>query len=365
MLSRVPKIDELMHDYQGAVPGACLAVLQDGVAILKRAYGFADLEGRVAATTATNYRLASMSKQFTSAAVLLLSEKGRLSIDDPIRRWLPTLPDAADGMIVRHLLTHTSGLIDYEDVIPQERSAQLRDGDVLRLLEGEHRRHFPPGTQYRYSNSGYALLALIVERASGERYAEFLHKRIFQPLNMQSTVAFEAGVSAVAHRAFGYSAARDSAAARGWLRTDQSLTSATLGDGGIYSSVDDLAKWDAALSGAGLLRPASLRLAFRAWVVTDDPQVQYGFGWRITGDTRWHSGETLGFRNVIVRYLERRLTILVLTNRNEPGPYGTAIAIAKEFLPAADAEAAGLQAAAANRASGPDPGARPLPRRGQ
>jgi CubicO group peptidase (beta-lactamase class C family) len=362
----VQQIDDLMHDYQGTVPGASLAVLRDGAPILNRAYGFADMEGRVAASTATNYRLASMSKQFTSAAVLLLAEQGRLSIDDPIRRWLPTLPDAADGMIVRHLLTHTSGLIDYEDVIPQERSAQLRDDDVLRLLEGENRRHFPPGSQYRYSNSGYALLALIVERASGERYAEFLHKRIFQPLDMRSTVAFEAGVSAIAHRAFGYSAApRDSAAPRSWLRTDQSLTSATLGDGGIYSSVDDLAKWDAALSGDRLLRPASLRLAFRAWVGTDDPQVQYGFGWRITGDTRWHSGETLGFRNVIVRYLERRLTILVLTNRNEPVPYATAIAIAREFLPAPDAEEPALEAAASIRASGPDPGARPLPRRGQ
>ena len=356
----VQQIDDLMHAYRGAVPGACLAVLQDGVPILKRAYGFADMEARVAATPATNYRLASMSKQFTSAAVLLLAEEGRLSIDDPIRRWLPTLPDAADGMIVRHLLTHTSGLIDYEDVIPQEQSLQLRDADVLRLLQGKNRRHFQPGAQYRYSNSGYALLALIVERASAERYAEFLRKRIFRPLGMQSTVAFEAGLSAIAHRAYGYSAA----AAGDWLRTDQSLTSATLGDGGIYSSVDDLAKWDAALSGDGLLRPASLRLAFRPWVGTDDPQTQYGFGWRITADTRWHSGESLGFRNVIVRYLEHRLTILVLTNRNEPVPYAAAIAIAREFLPA-DAAAAALEAAAADRASGPDPGARPLPRRGE
>jgi CubicO group peptidase (beta-lactamase class C family) len=356
----VQQIDHLMRDYQGDVPGACLAVLQNGAPILKRAYGFADMEGRVAATTATNYRLASMSKQFTGAAVLLLTEAGRLSIDDPIRKWLPSLPEAADGMIVRHLLTHTSGLVDYEDVIPQERSTQLRDVDVLRLLEGENRRHFPPGSQYRYSNSGYALLALIVERASGEGYAEFLQQRIFRPLDMQSTLAFEAGVSAIAHRAFGYSAAGG-----GWLRTDQSLTSATLGDGGIYSSVDDLAKWDAALGGGGLLRPASLRLAFRTWVGTDDPQVQYGFGWRISGDTCWHTGETLGFRNVILRYLECGLTVLVLTNRNEPGPYGAAIAIAKEFLPAADAAAPALEAAAANRASGPDPGARPLPRRGQ
>jgi CubicO group peptidase (beta-lactamase class C family) len=356
----VQQIDDLMHAYQGAVPGACLAVLHGGATILQRAYGLADVEGRIAATTATNYRLASMSKQFTSAAVLLLAEEGRLSIDDPIRRWLPTLPAAADGMIVRHLLTHTSGLVDYEDVIPHERSSQLRDDDVLRLLEAENRRHFQPGAQYRYSNSGYALLALIVERASGERYAEFLRKRVFQPLGMQTTVAFEAGFSAVVNRAFGYSAA-----ARGWLRTDQSLTSATLGDGGIYSSVEDLAKWDAALCDDRLLRPASLRLAFRAWVGTDDPQVQYGLGWRITGDTRWHSGETLGFRNVIVRYLEHRLTVLVLTNRNDPVPYRAAIAIAKEFLPAADAESAAFEAAAANRASGPDPEARPLRGRGQ
>ena len=112
-----------------------------------------------------------MSKQFTSAAVLLLAEDGRLSIDDPIRKWLPTLPDAADGMIIRHLLTHTSGLIDYEDVIPQEQTSQLRDHEVLRLLEGENRRQFQPGAHYRYSNSGYALLALIVEHASGGRYA--------------------------------------------------------------------------------------------------------------------------------------------------------------------------------------------------
>jgi CubicO group peptidase (beta-lactamase class C family) len=350
----VQPIDDLMHAYQGAVPGACLAVLDAGVPILRRAYGLADLERRVAATAATNYRLASMSKQFTSAAVLLLAEDGRLSINDPIRRWLPTLPDAADGMIIRHLLTHTSGLVDYEDLIPQERSSQLRDHEVLRLLEGENRRHFQPGAQYRYSNSGYALLALIVEQASGDRYAEFLRKRIFRPLGMQTTLAYEAGVSTVAHRAFGYSAA-----AQTWLRTDQSLTSATLGDGGIYSSIDDLANWDAALCHDRLLQPASLRLALQPWVQTDDPQVQYGFGWRITGDTRWHSGETLGFRTVIVRYLKPRLTVVLLTNRNDPAPYTAAIAIAKEFLPHADAAD---ESAAAHRASGPDAGLRPLPR---
>jgi CubicO group peptidase (beta-lactamase class C family) len=345
------RIDALMRPYQGAVPGAGVAVLRDGVPIVRRAYGLADVEQRVAATTATNYRLASMTKQFTAAAILLLAEDGRLSIDDPIRRWLPTLPHAADEIAVRHLLAHTSGLIDYEDVIPAGTTAQLHDADVLRLLEAEDRGYFPPGTTHRYSNSGYSLLALIVGRASGLDFASFLRERIFRTLGMHDTVALEAGVSVVAHRAFGYSAALNS-----WTRTDQSLTSATLGDGGIYSSVDDLAKWDAALGDERLLRPASLRLAFQPAAGNCDPAVQYGFGWRITGETQWHSGETIGFRNVIVRYPEHRFTVIVLTNRDAPAPYPTALAIAKVFLPQADA------VRAAHTACGPDPAARPLPR---
>jgi len=322
------RIDALMRAYQGAVPGACVAVVQDGVPLCRRAYGLANVESLIAATTATNYRLASLTKQFTSAAILLLAEEGRLSIDDPVRKWLPSLPAAADEIVIRHLLTHTSGLIDYEDLIPDGTTSPLSDADVLGLLEAENRGYFPPGTGYRYSNSGYSLLALIAGRASAKDFASVLRERIFQPLGMHNTVAFEAGESVVAHRAFGYSASRHS-----WTRTDQSLTSATLGDGGIYSSIDDLAKWDAALCEDRLLRPASLRLAFQAATPTDDPAVQYGFGWCITGETRWHSGETIGFRNVIVRYPERRFTVIVLTNRNDPAPYPTALAIAKIFLP--------------------------------
>jgi CubicO group peptidase (beta-lactamase class C family) len=317
-----------MRAYQGEVPGACAAVLHGGAAILRRAHGFADLEAGVAATAATSFRLASLTKQFTAAAILLLKQDGRLGLEDSVRQWLPGLPVAADGMAIRQLLTHTSGLIDYEDLIPEATISPVLDADVLRLLEAEDRGYFPPGTQYRYSNSGYVLLALIVGRASGEDFASYLRKRIFLPLGMQNTVAFEAGVSAVAHRAFGYSAAGGS-----WVRTDQSLTSATLGDGGIYSSVDDLAKWDAALYDGRLLQPESLRLAFQPATATDDPSVQYGFGWRITGETRWHSGETLGFRNVIVRWPAHRLTVIVLTNRNDPPPYGMALAIAEAFLP--------------------------------
>jgi len=344
------RIDALLRPYSGAVPGAAVLVLRDRAPVFRRAYGMADLEHGVAASAATDYRLASMTKQFTAAAILLLAEDGRLSLDDPIRKWLPSLAPATAPMTVRELLTHTSGLIDYEDLIPADTTQQLRDADVLRLLESQDRTYFAPGTSYRYSNSGYALLALIVARASGMDFATFLRQRIFLPLGMHGTVAYEAGVSSIAHRAYGYSASGNS-----WTRTDQSLTSAVLGDGGVYSSIDDLAKWDAALYDGRLLRPASLRLAFTPATATEDPAVRYGFGWRITGETLWHSGETLGFRNVIVRWPRRHFTVIVLTNRDAPEPYALALDIARLYLP----KAAVPQASGS--AAGPDPGKRPLP----
>jgi CubicO group peptidase (beta-lactamase class C family) len=337
-------IDALMRAYQGEVPGACVAVLHNGSSLCRRAYGFADLENQVAATPATNFRLASITKQFTAAAILLLAEDGCLSIDDRIRQWLPSLPDAADGITVRHLLSHTSGLIDYEDLLPDGTSRQWRDHEVLSLLEAENRTYFAPAAGFRYSNSGYVLLALIARRAAGVDFASLLKQRIFQPLDMRNTVAFEAGVSAVAHRAYGYSAAGQS-----WFRTDQSPTSATLGDGGIYSSIDDLAKWDAALYDSRLLRAESLRLAFTPAAASADPVVQYGFGWRVSGAKLWHSGESVGFRNVIVRYPRDRFTVIVLTNRNDPEPYATALAIANAVMPGLDA----TSAAAAGTAAAP------------
>ncbi|MGH8252006.1 MAG: serine hydrolase domain-containing protein [Steroidobacteraceae bacterium] len=321
------RIDTLMRAHEGVVPGAAVLVVQDGAPLARRAYGFADLEQRVPVTPATNFRLASVSKQFTAAAVLLLAEDGRLGLDEPARKWLPSLPPAADAVTLRQLLTHTSGLIDYEDVIPASMTAQLHDADVLALLETQGRTDFPPGTAYRYSNSGYALLALVVERASGHSFADFLRQRIFEPLGMSATVAHEQGISTVSRRAYGYSETQGS-----WTRTDQSQTSAVLGDGGIYSSIDDLAKWDAALYDDRLLSAESRRSAFAPATPTDDPAVDYGFGWRSTGESLWHSGESIGFRNVILRFPRRRLTVVILTNRDAGEPYRTALDIAELAL---------------------------------
>jgi CubicO group peptidase (beta-lactamase class C family) len=326
-VSQPPAIDLLMARYAGEVPGASLLVLKDGEAIVRRGYGQSERERGIEAGPATNYRLASITKQFTAAAILLLVEDGVLDLDDPLRRWLPSLPPATDGITLHHVLSHTSGLVDYEDIIPPTMTAQLRDADVLRLLEGQDRTYFAPGTDYRYSNSGYALLALVVERASGQGFPEFLRDRIFHPLGMHDTLAHVQGGPEVPHRAFGYSLV-----AGDWVRTDQSQTSAVLGDGGIYSSIDDLARWDAALYDDRLLSDASRRLAFTAVTPTDDPAVDYGYGWRITGETLWHSGETMGFRNVIVRWPRRRLTVILLSNRNDPEPYRTALEIARPWL---------------------------------
>jgi CubicO group peptidase (beta-lactamase class C family) len=196
---------------------------------------------------------------------------------------------------------------------------------VLRLLEGADRLYFAPGSDYRYSNSGYALLALVVGRASGRDFASFLRERIFVPLGMAGAVAFEDGISQVAERAYGYSFEDGR-----WLRTDQSSTSAVLGDGGIYASIDELAKWDAALYDDRLLSDASRNAAFSIQTpIHDEADVDgYGYGWRIHGDALWHSGETIGFRNVIVRWPKQRLTVVVLSNRNDPEPYRLALKIA-------------------------------------
>jgi CubicO group peptidase (beta-lactamase class C family) len=313
-----------MRDYTGQVPGASVLVLEGGDAVFQRSYGLADLEAGVASSPTTNYRLASVSKQFTAASVLLLVEDGVLTLDDPVRRWLPTLPVATETITLRHLLSHTSGLIDYEDLLPPDQAHQIHDADVLRLLEREDRLYFPAGSDYRYSNSGYALLALVVERASGQRFAAFLQARIFSLLGMTATLAREDEGPPVTDRAFGYTRVGDR-----WERTDQSTTSAVLGDGGIYSSITDLAKWDAAWYDDRLLSAPSRALAVQASTATPEPDVaHYGFGWRLQGRMQWHSGESIGFRNVLLRFPAQRLTVIVLSNRDAPEPYRLARQIA-------------------------------------
>jgi CubicO group peptidase (beta-lactamase class C family) len=287
----------------------------------------------VAATPETDYRLASVSKQFTAMATTLLVDDGKLRYDQPAGDILPELPRAARAVTVRHLLNHTSGLWDYEDLIPADRTTQLSDQDVLSMLSAKDSVYFPAGTQYRYSNSGYVLLGLIVARVSGMSFPEFLRARIFTPLGMQASVVHVEGRDTVPRRAFGYSPQGG-----GFVPTDQSLTSATLGDGGIYTNVDDMVRWDQTLSAGGkaLVDTATLALATTPPQLPAGAATEYGFGWfvdRYRGVKRWrHTGETSGFRNAIQRYPDRRLTIVILTNRSSGEPEAIAERIADRLL---------------------------------
>jgi CubicO group peptidase (beta-lactamase class C family) len=191
----------------------------------------------------------------------------------------------------------------------------LTDHDVLELMKRQDHTHFPPGSSYRYSNSGYVLLGLIVEQASGISFPEFLRQNIFAPLKMNGTVLYQRDDrSDEAHRAYGYSKRGEV-----FVRTDQSLTSSTRGDGTVYSSVEDLYKWDRALRGGRLVKNATLQQAFTKGAQVDE-DTTYGFGWFIEQRrglrTVWHSGNTIGSTQFIRRYVDRKFTIIVQANRN-------------------------------------------------
>ncbi|HEX8820583.1 MAG TPA: serine hydrolase domain-containing protein [Archangium sp.] len=317
----VRTVDPLFAAYDSPEgPGASVVVIHDGQVVLGRAYGLADLQARTPATPETHYRLASLTKQFTAMAILLLVEEGKLRYDDRVVDVLPGFPVYLREVRVRHLLQHTSGIWDYEAFVPDTQSVQVKDRDVLELLSHADRTYFPPGTAVRYSNSGYAVLALLVERVGGMPFARFLHERIFAPLGMRSTVAHEEGVSTVSRRAYGYVA--DS---KGFRPRDQSPTSAVLGDGGIYSSVAELVAWNAALDRHALVSAETQRLAWTPATLPDGSSARYGFGWFIDEDQGRvrlsHHGETSGFTNAIVKYPEQRLTVIVLTNRAGGEPW--------------------------------------------
>jgi CubicO group peptidase (beta-lactamase class C family) len=309
-------VDALFRDFdQADTPGAAFTVIQADRPILAKGYGLADLERKIPCTANTNFRLASVTKQFTAMAVLLLVEQGKLSLEDHLPKFFPEFPQYGKTITIRHLLTHSSGLADYEDHIPEGTMIPLSDRDVLFILQQRRKTDFPPGSQFHYSNSGYALLALLVENVSGEIFPAFLKERIFEPLGMTNTVAYVAGLSSVSNRAYGYANGKN-----GWEPSDQSITSAVLGDGGIYSSVADLFKWDQALYTEKLISRRMLADAFTAHSRHSDFEGSgYGYGWYVGKfrDTKhiWHYGSTCGFSTKIKRFPGKKLSVIVLANR--------------------------------------------------
>jgi CubicO group peptidase (beta-lactamase class C family) len=311
-------------------------VRKDGRTIVQRGYGVRDLRTFAPIDARTGFRLASCTKQFTAMAVMLLVHDGKLRYDDRLTRIFPGFPEYGRAITVRHLLTHTSGLPDYEELMsggPWTEARQIRDDEVLALLKRQTAPKFAAGTSWAYSNSGYVVLGLIVAKISGVPFGDFLRQRMFQPLHMNHTLVYIQGRNSVPNRAFGHTKQGE-----GFVETDQSSTSATLGDGGVYSNLEDLAKWDQALETHALLSQAEMAPALTVARLADGSEarwpeapgddnlnpgkpVAYGFGWFLdpyAGRARmWHSGTTRGFSTVIERFTTEKLTIVVLCNRTD------------------------------------------------
>lgn len=336
---------------EGKSPGLAVLVRKDGHTVFQRGYGVADLATRRQIDADTDFRLASVTKQFTAMAVMLLVHDGKLRYEQTLAELLPGFPAWARGITLRHMLTHTSGLPDYEDAMDASRwtpEHQIRDDEVLALLQRQSSPKFVAGTSWAYSNSAYVVLGLAVAKASGGSFGKFLDDRIFRPLHMTGTLMYRKGSNSVPHRAFGHSK-KDG----GFVRADQSSTSATQGDGGVYSNLADLAKWDAALQDHTLLSAQEMSVALTParlangaptrWPATpgDDnlnpgKAVEYGFGWFLDpyrGHGRmWHFGSTQGFRTVIERFPDERVSVIILCNRTDLDPAALALQAADLFL---------------------------------
>ncbi len=307
---------ELALKVDAALPphvGACVMAIDDGQVVFEHATGLADIQSKTPCTPTTNFRMASVSKQFTATAVMLLVDRGKLSLDDSLTKFFPGFPDYGKRITVKHLLTHTSGLPAYEDLIPPGTKLQLDDLDVLHLLMDAKEPRFNPGEKFEYSNSGYAMLGLIVEVASQKPFHAFLASEIFRPLGMDDTVLYQRGLNDVPHRAFGHER-RDGS----WVRADQSLTSAVRGDGAVYTSLRDYRKWLRGIEYRKLLSNPSYDAMFSPQVVTDRHGSRYGFGWFIDeyrGEPRvYHNGDTRGFRLCVQRFPQRRAAVFVQLN---------------------------------------------------
>jgi CubicO group peptidase (beta-lactamase class C family) len=340
---RTQKVDAIFGKLiSSGEPGAAVLVIKDGKPLLQRSYGIADLHSARKIDEHTNFRLASVTKQFTAMSIMLLVHDGKLRYDDRLTNVFPDFPGYGKAITIRNLLNHASGLVDYEDIMARpyggklpDSVPQVKDAGVLNLLKQEKSTVFPPGSHWNYSNSGYAVLAMIVEKVSGKPFGQFLHDRIFAPLQMTQTIAYEKGKNEVANRAYGHT--EESA---GWKQTDQSPTSAVLGDGGVYSSLDDLAKWDRALARQTLLSAEEMQPALApvkaAVLGPDNLPAAYGFGWFLNpykGHKRmWHYGETVGFRTAIERFPDDKLTVVVLCNRSDIAAQDVALQVADLFL---------------------------------
>ena len=332
--SKARQVDALFAKWNSPTsPGASVAVLQNGKIIYSHGYGMASLEYGVPNTPTTVFHMASVSKQFTAFAILLLAQDGKLSLDDDIRKYLPEMHDFGTPITIRELLHHTSGLRDQwnllalagwrlEDVITEQ--------DILNLLWRQKELNFPPGDRMLYCNTGYTLLGLIVKRISGMPLSQFTQQRIFQPLGMTHTHFQDDYGRVVKNRAYSYEKGRDGA------YRYVALSYSTVGPSSLFTTVEDLAKWDenfytGKVGGKELI--ADIQLQGK---LNSGKEVDYADGLIIAKyrglNTVWHNGGDAGYRTNILRFPDQHFSVVVLSNAGDMNPTDLSFKIANIYL---------------------------------
>jgi CubicO group peptidase (beta-lactamase class C family) len=329
----VDEVDALFSAWTSATPGCAVGVSRDGEILLERAYGMADLEHDVRNAPDTVFEAGSVSKQFTAAAVLLLARDGKLSLDDPARKYLPELPGHAASITLRQMLHHTSGLRDWgsiEDVAGWPRSTRVyTHAHVLDIASRQSRLNFPPGSNWSYTNTGYNLAVEVVSRVAGQPFAEFTRKRIFEPLGMTRSSWRDDYKRIVKGRAIAYEEAA------GEYRTDMPFENVH-GNGGLLTTVGDLLRWSENFSSPKVGDAAFVQELQAPGRLSDGRALTYALGLRV-GEYKGlrevsHSGTTASYRAYLARYPDERLSIALLCNAGNSTPRETLHAVADLYL---------------------------------
>jgi CubicO group peptidase (beta-lactamase class C family) len=303
----------------GKIPGLALAIVRDGKTIKSLGYGLANLELDVPVKPETIFQTGSVGKQFTATAVMMLVEDGKIRLDDPIGKYLSGAPATWKNITVRNLLTHTSGIHDYETESLKKKGAafiNLRndytEDELFKKFSGLPL-DFPPGSKWSYSNSGYVILGILIHKVTGQFYGDVLQERIFRPLGMTYTrIISEADL--IPNRAAGYRLVNGEIKNQEWVSPMLNTTA----DGALYTNIVDMARWDAALYTEKLLKKESLDQMWTAVRLNHGKTADYGFGWDVTSVNGHrlieHGGAWQGFTAQISRYVNDKFTVIVLTN---------------------------------------------------
>ena len=354
-----PVVDALFAswDVPGS-PGCALAVAQDGTLVYSRGYGYANLDHDIPITPQTVFDVASVTKQFVAASISMLALDGKLSLDDNVRKWLPELPEYEWPITLRHMIYHTSGLRDYLNLFPlagRNHYYPLSHSQILAMMSRQRELIFPPGEQYLYSNTAYMLLAQVLERAGGKSLGEFTEERIFEPLGMEGSLMYDNYEEIIPRRATGYDRDDD-----GHVRMVHNYNFDVAGDGQLYSTVEDLLRWDNYLHGAE--KPAIYSAMLTEGILDNGDPISRARGLFLDEyrglRTLHHTGSSWGSRSILIRFVESGLAIAIACNDGYSNPRGLAWRVADHYLadqlaPESDDEEPGGDQKVADIAPGP------------